>query len=59
MRGKIEDHKLRMLTGHSTQEMTEHYTHIAKEDLAALVSIQESIIPVLPDQTALQGGEAC
>jgi len=55
MRGKLEDYKLRYLTGHKTQEMTEHYTHIEKEDLKALVSFQESLFAVSPETAAPQG----
>jgi len=41
MRGKIHDAKLQRLTGHRTQEMTEHYTHFNIEDFGDVRERQE------------------
>jgi integrase len=41
MRGKVHDSKLRRLTGHRTDQMTEHYTHFQLEDFMDVVEIQE------------------
>jgi integrase len=41
MRGKIHDAKLRQLTGHRTQAMTETYTHFSVDDFRDVLSIQE------------------
>lgn len=43
MRGKIPDAILRQLTGHSTEEMTEHYSHFRLEDFKPIVVIEESM----------------
>jgi len=43
MRGKIHDYKLQKLTGHRTNEMTEHYTHFRLEDFNDVREIQENI----------------
>jgi integrase len=42
-RAKVPDSILQRLTGHRTQEMTEHYTHFRLEDFRDVVKIQESI----------------
>lgn len=34
LRGKISDPKLRMLTGHKSEEMSDHYTLFRPEDFA-------------------------
>jgi len=41
MRGKIHDSKLQRLTGHRTQQMTEHYTHFNISDFQDVLRIQE------------------
>ena len=43
MRGKIPDPLLRQLTGHSTEQMTEHYSHFRLEDFKPVVAIQENL----------------
>jgi integrase len=43
MRGKIPDAILRQLTGHSTEAMTEHYSHFRLEDFKPIVAIEESL----------------
>jgi len=42
-RAKVPDSVLQRLTGHRTQEMTEHYTHFQLEDFKDVVRVQESI----------------
>jgi integrase len=32
-RGKVPDEKLRLMTGHRTKEMTDHYTHLLRGGL--------------------------
>jgi integrase len=44
LRGAIPDEKLRLLTGHVTESMTEHYDHITDVDRAMLHEAQESRI---------------
>jgi integrase len=46
MRGKLPEHLLRALTGHTTALMTEHYTHTALSDVAAAAAIQDAILSV-------------
>lgn len=43
MRGKIPDAILRQLTGHSTEEMTEHYSHFRLEDFKPIVAVEEGL----------------
>jgi integrase len=43
MRGKIPDAKLRRLTGHRTEQMTEHYTHFQLTDFEDVVGIQDEL----------------
>jgi hypothetical protein len=43
MRGKIPDAILRQLTGHSTEQMTEHYSHFRLEDFQPIVAIEEGL----------------
>ena len=43
MRGKIPDAILRQLTGHSTEAMTELYSHFRLEDFKPIVAIEESL----------------
>lgn len=40
---KIPDSKVRLLTGHRTQEMTEHYTQFQIEDLQDVLHVQENL----------------
>ena len=40
----VSDSKVQSLTGHSTLEMTEHYTHFKLEDYAEIKDIQERIV---------------
>ena len=42
-RSRIPDHKLRRLTGHRTEAMTEHYTHIRLEDFQDLAELQAEV----------------
>ena len=44
MRGNISDSKLRRLTGHRSEEMTEHYTHFNLEDFKDVIEIQKSLL---------------
>lgn len=41
MRGKIPDAKLRVLTGHKTLQMTDHYTQFKLDDFVDVVDVQE------------------
>jgi len=41
MRGRIHDSKLRLMTGHKSLEMTEHYTVLAPEDYQDVRQVQE------------------
>ena len=41
----IADSKLQHLTGHKTQEMTEHYTHFKHNDFEDVARIQAQILP--------------
>ncbi len=43
-RSRIPDYKLQRLTGHRTQEMTEHYTHLNISDFADVVALQEEVL---------------
>lgn len=48
LRGSVPDATLRKLTGHLTEEMTDHYDHTTDEDIAALAKAQECrIIPFI------------
>lgn len=48
LRGSVPDSKLHMLTGHSTEAMTNHYDHATESDIAELARAQEEkILPVL------------
>ena len=40
----IADNKIQKLTGHKTQEMTEHYTHFQPEDFKDVLQIQETVL---------------
>ncbi|MBW8003873.1 MAG: site-specific integrase [Planctomycetes bacterium] len=42
LRGKVADVKLQHLTGHRTQEMTDHYTSFRIEDFEDVIRIQEN-----------------
>jgi len=43
MRDKISDSKLRRLTGHKSEEMTESYTHFQIEDFQDVLSVQNTL----------------
>jgi integrase len=43
MRGKIPDAILRQLTGHSTEQMTEHNSHFRLEDFKPIIAIEERL----------------
>jgi len=43
-RSRIPDYKLRLLTGHRAEEMTEHYTHVTLQDFADVQELQERFI---------------
>ena len=46
LRGTVSDTKLRLLTGHSTEAMTNRYDHATAADLADLRAAQEAkIVP--------------
>ena len=48
LRGSVSDAKLRLLTGHSTEAMTDRYDHATESDLADLRNAQEAkILPFL------------
>jgi integrase len=47
MRGKIPDEKLRLLTGHRTFSMTEHYTHLLDDDYSEMRKLQENVFAVV------------
>jgi integrase len=40
-RGKLPEHQLRLLTGHKSSKMSDHYTHLQSEDNKAVVDIQD------------------
>jgi integrase len=55
LRGSVSDAKLRLLTGHSTEAMTNRYDHATESDLAELRSAQEAkILPFLGASVALE-----
>ena len=43
IRGKIPDAILRHLTGHSTEAMTELYSHFRLEDFQRMIAIEERL----------------
>lgn len=43
MRGHVPDEKLRLMTGHRTEEMTEHYTHPLEEDYKEAKKVQDDV----------------
>jgi integrase len=53
--GGIHDSKVQLITGHSSQEMTEHYTHFQLKDFNEVVVLQDKFfdpqIELLPDNT--------
>jgi integrase len=42
-RNRIPDYKLRLLTGHRTEAMTEHYTHVSLADFGDVAKLQEEV----------------
>jgi len=46
MRSRVPDSKLKLLTGHRSQEMTERYTHFNVKDYQDVKMIQEQIFLV-------------
>lgn len=44
IRNNVPEQKIRMLTGHSSVAMTEHYTHMDHNDLHEIASIQNQIL---------------
>lgn len=44
LRGKFPDEKLRLMTGHKTEEMTERYSHALPEDLKKVRDLQKKIL---------------
>ena len=53
LRGSVSDAKLRLLTGHSTEAMTNRYDHATEADLAELAQAQEAkILPFLEKAVA-------
>jgi integrase len=43
MRGKISDSELKLLTGHKSDEMIDHYTHYSMDKLKEVVPVQEEV----------------
>ena len=43
-RGKLADSKLRLITGHKTEAMTDHYTQFTVEDFDDFAKIQERLV---------------
>lgn len=43
MRNKISDYKLRQLTGHKSEAMTDHYTHFSIDDYQDVAKIQNQL----------------
>lgn len=43
MRNNIDDTKLRLLTGHKSDEMIDHYTHFSMEKLQDVIPVQEHL----------------
>jgi len=43
LRGKVSDDIIRAMTGHTTEEMTEHYTSHRIEDLSSVVSVIQAV----------------
>jgi len=43
-RARIPDYKLRRLTGHRSEAMTEHYTHVDLSDFQDVVALQEEVL---------------
>jgi integrase len=41
---RVPDPLVQRVTGHATQEMTEHYSHFAREDFRDVVKVQERIL---------------
>jgi integrase len=44
LRGKVDDHVLQALTGHQSQEMTDHYTEVTAEQREAVAKLAEGLI---------------
>lgn len=44
LRNNVSEQKIRMMTGHSSAAMTEHYTHLDMTDLNEVKDIQNSIL---------------
>jgi len=48
LRGTLSDEKLRLITGHSTTAMTQHYDHITESDLEEMAQAQERrLLPLI------------
>ena len=41
---RVPDPLVQRVTGHATQEMTEHYSHFVLEDFGDVVKVQEAIL---------------
>lgn len=41
---RVPDHLVQRVTGHATQEMTEHYSHFALEDFRDVMKVQERLL---------------
>lgn len=51
LRGNLPDSKLRLLTGHATQQMTDHYDHATETDLQEInAAVEKRILPLLRDR---------
>ncbi len=44
LRGRVEDHALRALTGHKAEAMTERYSHVTEEQRAAVLRLAGKLI---------------
>jgi len=42
-RGRVPDEKVRLMTGHKTEQMMDHYTHLLEEDYTAIRKMQEDV----------------
>lgn len=47
MRSLIPDSKLRLLTGHATEAMTDHYDHLTESDVANVLQAQKAVFQPL------------
>jgi integrase len=43
IRGRVPDEKLRLMTGHQTEKMTENYTHLLEEYYTEIWKVQKDV----------------